>query len=284
LYYNQVSNKVYFLLKGEIIATERQLNLLSIIVDIYVKTGSPVSSGQVLNYHQDINISSATIRYEMVSLEEEGYLYKQDISASRTSARVPTNKAYEYYLENLKTNPSSIKLIQSKLDSIFKQRKDNIDSLLKEALEVINESTNTLTISTDEYITNTIIDIKTYKLSDKAATIVIITSNGEVVNKEIDISKVEFSEFETVINIFSKRLINTPINDIKNNSISLKEILEFKVKGLEYEFQTIINEMFAQIVRLNTKFTGMNSLISAENIDAQTQIKTIFKMIENNSI
>jgi len=220
----------------------------------------------------------------MVSLEKEGYLYKQDISASRTSGRVPTNKAYEHYLENLQTNPSSIKLIQVKLDDIFERRKGDIDALLKESLEVINDSTSTLTISTDESVTNTLMDIKTYKLSEKKATIVIITSNGEVTNREVDISQMAFTEFETIVKLFSKRLIGTPISDIQNNSNSLKQVLEFQVKGLEGKFQEIINEMFAQIVRLNSKFTGMNSLISSNNLDAQTQIKTIFKMIENNSI
>ncbi len=265
-------------------ATERQLNILNEIVDIYVKNGEPVSSAQVLEKINNIKISSATIRNEMVVLDEEGYLYKLDEKFSRTSGRIPSNKAYEHYLKYIKTNPRSILTIKKKLDEILKKRKDNIDILLEEALELINESTNTLTISVDNSFSNKLIDIKIYKITSDKAMLIIISSNGEVIKKELDLNKNTFKDFETVVNLLAKRLINIPIDDLEKNSNLLKEVISLKINGIEDKFQEIIKTMFSKIINQNSKYTGMNNLISKENSNIEKQIKSIFKMIENNSI
>jgi len=265
-------------------ATNRQFNLLNLIVDIYVKNGEPVSSAQVVKKIDGIKISGATTRYEMVSLEKEGYLYKLDENSSRTSGRIPTNKAYDYYLKYIKTNPKSILKIKKKLDLILKKRKDDIDKLLEEALEVINEATNTLTISLNNLSSNILLDIKIYKTEENKAMLIIITSNGEVIKREIDLTKNSFEEFQSVVDLLAKRLINIPIGDLEKNSQLLKEVISLKVKGIEDKFQEIIKTMFSKIVYQNEKYTGMNNLISKDNLNIESQIKTIFKMIENNSI
>ena len=53
--------------------TERQKNILKFIVEEYVKTVNPVSSSKIC---KSLNCSSATIRNEMVILEDLGYLEK----------------------------------------------------------------------------------------------------------------------------------------------------------------------------------------------------------------
>jgi len=75
---------------------DRQKQLLSAIVELYTKTAVPVGS-QALLEHYDFGVSSATLRNDMVMLEEEGYLYQPHVSAGR----IPTDQGYRLYVEEM---------------------------------------------------------------------------------------------------------------------------------------------------------------------------------------
>lgn len=60
--------------------TERKKRVLKAIIEEYINTAEPVSSGAIVeNYISDC--SSATIRNEMVELEQLGYIEKPHTSA-----------------------------------------------------------------------------------------------------------------------------------------------------------------------------------------------------------
>ncbi len=73
----------------------RQSQILRLLVDEYVQTAEPVSS-QYLCARHHLDCSPATVRNDMMALEEEGYLY----SPHTSSGRVPTEEGYRYYLAN----------------------------------------------------------------------------------------------------------------------------------------------------------------------------------------
>ncbi len=264
-------------------ATQRQLELLNYIVELYVRTGESVSSGSLLDNYKDLKLSSATIRNEMVELENDGYIIKLDSSSSRTSGRLPTNKGYEYYLTNIRTNPDSIISIKSKLDKVLKNRKDNIDVVLNAAMELINSSTNTLTLSNDDISTEELTDINCYPSNLNKAIVIIVTNGGKVINKEFELNDINYDDFEKSIKTFAERLRGIKITELDSNISSLNEILSIQMQGMEDKFQDLIKLMFSKLTA-NKHYSGMNNLVLANDLDIKTQIKAIFEMIENNSI
>ncbi len=74
--------------------TDRQATILAAIVEQYAEVASPVGSSLMAKV---FNVSSATIRAEMAELERLGYIYQPHTSAGR----VPTDKGYRYYVNNL---------------------------------------------------------------------------------------------------------------------------------------------------------------------------------------
>lgn len=76
--------------------TDRQLLILQVIIDDFIRSGQPVGSRTLSKKHQ-IAFSSATIRNEMADLEELGYIEKTHVS----SGRVPSEKGYRYYVDHL---------------------------------------------------------------------------------------------------------------------------------------------------------------------------------------
>ncbi len=265
-------------------ATERQLELLNLIVADFVKTGEPVSSNALLEQHDNLKLSSATIRNEMVELEKDGYISKLDSSSSRTSGRMPTKKGYEHYLSTIKNNPDSIISIKSKLDKVLSDRTGNIEKVLSDAMELINESTNTLTITKDNNSSETITDINCYPVGEDRAVIIVVTSTGNVINNETLLKDITYKDFSKAINTFGKRLKHTALSELNDTINNIGEIVEIEIKALEDKFQEVIKLLINKIMNSSSKYQGMNSLITADTLDVKTQVKAIFKMIENNSI
>lgn len=76
--------------------SNRQQKLIEFIIRQHVKTGEPVSSEAICT-KGGFDVSSATIRAEMVALEEMGYLTQPHTSAGR----VPTDKAYRFFVNRI---------------------------------------------------------------------------------------------------------------------------------------------------------------------------------------
>ncbi|MDN5951494.1 MAG: heat-inducible transcriptional repressor HrcA, partial [Loigolactobacillus coryniformis] len=67
--------------------TKRQLVILKEIVRLYTESGQPVGSKKLLD-QLPMHVSSATVRNEMVRLEDMGLIEKMHLS----SGRVPSTK------------------------------------------------------------------------------------------------------------------------------------------------------------------------------------------------
>ena len=79
--------------------SERQEKILLALIKEYVKTAQPLSSSFLVEKY-NLGISSATARNDMAELEEDGYIFQPHTSAGR----IPTDKAYAYYVENYLLN------------------------------------------------------------------------------------------------------------------------------------------------------------------------------------
>lgn len=74
---------------------ERKLQLMTKVVDAYISTAHPIGS-QVLVRRYRLSWSTATIRNDLSTLEEEGYMFQPHTSAGR----VPTHRGYQLYLDH----------------------------------------------------------------------------------------------------------------------------------------------------------------------------------------
>ncbi len=91
---------------------KRQQNLLKIIIKEYIKTAEPISSGLLVKKFK-LPYSPATVRNELVKLEEEGFIHQPHTSAGR----VPTEKAYQFYVENFLSAKKPVMQIEAKQDN-----------------------------------------------------------------------------------------------------------------------------------------------------------------------
>lgn len=104
------------------VISSRQADILEKITREYIKSAKPVSS-QLLEKKYSFDVCPATIRNEMQKLTDEKYLFQPHTSAGR----VPTDKGYRFFVDNLqeepKTNVFDTSLVEKILASgnIFEQ-------------------------------------------------------------------------------------------------------------------------------------------------------------------
>ena len=103
--------------------TERQIEILDRVIREYIRTAQPISS-QSLKDKKRIGVSSATIRNEMQELSDQGYLFQPHTS----SGRVPTDKGYRFFVDNLFENE-------------IKETKVEMENCFKDALRFANQLT-----------------------------------------------------------------------------------------------------------------------------------------------
>ncbi|TXH06820.1 MAG: hypothetical protein E6R05_01075 [Candidatus Moraniibacteriota bacterium] len=93
---------------------DRQREVLAAIIELYTKTAEPVGSEALLERHH-FPVSSATLRNDMLALEEEGYLYQPHTSAGR----IPTDLGYRFYVEEMMGDKPLSKRDQLRLQEEF---------------------------------------------------------------------------------------------------------------------------------------------------------------------
>jgi heat-inducible transcriptional repressor len=117
--------------------TERQEKILELIVKDYVKNSKPVSSKSLVQ--KKLGLSSATLRNEMMELEQSGYLNQPHTSAGR----VPTEKAYRFFINlSEKKTEVPVRIDEQSSEDIFEQ---HFNYLFKE----IGEETTQVFIGKD---------------------------------------------------------------------------------------------------------------------------------------
>lgn len=122
--------------------TERQEIILGAVIQEYIEFAIPVSSGLLVEKY-DFGLSPATLRAEMMGLEEEGYLYQPHTSAGR----IPTDEGFRYFVDCLmKEKPLSLKEQKILQLEILKLKAQN-KMLARTTAKLLSSMSDSLAIS-----------------------------------------------------------------------------------------------------------------------------------------
>jgi heat-inducible transcriptional repressor len=112
--------------------TERQKILLTLVIHDYIKTAQPVGSIHLVENYK-LNMSSATVRNEMVALTEMGYLRQPHTSAGR----VPSEEGYRYFVSRLMNQSELPANTRRTISHQFYQSPQDVEQWLKLAASVL---------------------------------------------------------------------------------------------------------------------------------------------------
>jgi heat-inducible transcriptional repressor len=168
---------------------ERQAAILEAVVTEYIGSAEPVGSSHVANA-PGVQVSSATVRSEMVALERDGYLVQPHTSAGR----IPTDKGYRFFVDHL-TQPGILGPTQHKqVSSFFEQVHGEMEHMLERATGLLTELTSYAAVVVGpSHDSANIRSVQVVGLAPRVALLVVVLSDGAVEKRTIDL-EVEVSD------------------------------------------------------------------------------------------
>ena len=123
--------------------SERERDILRILIDHYVATAEPVGS-RVLANRYPLGLSPATIRNTMQDLEEMGLIQQPHTSAGR----IPTDNGYRTYVDRLiESKPISEKLARKLREDLVADHKRAVDDILEQTAHVLASVTSQIGVT-----------------------------------------------------------------------------------------------------------------------------------------
>ncbi len=247
--------------------------ILKLIVEDFIKTAIPVGSNYLINKY-NLPYSSATVRNEMASLEEDGLIEKTHTS----SGRVPSTLGYKYYVNNLKSNSVDSKL-KNELKVVFDNTK-SVEDVLGESCKVLSNMTNLVSVylgpnSNKERL----ISVQLIPISKTSATAIFVTDRGYVENKTFIFDKnVNLDDLSKSIKLINDRITGTYISELPDKLESIKPLLKDYINDYTYIFNSIAKAFF-EFASERSEFYGENNLISQPEFkDNPEELKKIFDL------
>jgi heat-inducible transcriptional repressor len=162
----------------------RQREILGAVVDTYLESLEPVASRSVKKRLRT-PWSTATIRNEMMELEEQGYLEQPHTS----SGRIPTTKAIRFWLEEIAIPEDPPPQFQKELRQMLKGARDP-HTLLETVGERLSESLQEIVfLAMPHYEDLTLKRAELILLDEERVLFVWITGSGIVLHRVYDRKK-----------------------------------------------------------------------------------------------
>lgn len=158
----------------------RKAAILEAVVAEHIDTAQPVGSSAVAaGAHFDV--SSATVRSEMVALERDGYLAQPHTSAGR----IPTDKGYRYFVDHLKSGVLG-SVQQQQVKDFFAGVRGEVEDVLEQTSTLLSQMTSyTSVVVGAGHSHASILSTQLVNLDARHHLLVTVFSDGSVVKHSI---------------------------------------------------------------------------------------------------
>jgi len=155
---------------------DRQRELLRAVIREFIATAEPVASGTLVRRY-GLDVSSATVRNELASLEELGLLSHPHTSAGR----VPTDLGYRFFIENLMPRTGLLPDEQLTVSHQFQQALTNTAEWMRLATSTLARLTAEAAIVTRPATSHVALKhVEAVPISERRALLVAVLDGGGV--------------------------------------------------------------------------------------------------------
>ena len=264
---------------------ERQEALLKEIVEVYIQTFKPVSSKSLVD---KFHCSSATIRNDMALLEDKGFIEKEHTS----SGRIPSEKGYKYYVNNLMQPKELTGEDVLKLQTILSNNNLVVSDAVTKCMEIISDITHyTSVVIGPSKSQNTLKQISIIPLdnvdesdAEKRVVAVLVTNRGYVANKQVNIPEnINLKELIKTSEIINKALVGTPLDKVSER---LELEIKPKIKDIIERYEEVchfFSNAFQDFTMNNADvfFSGKTNILDLPEYNEPDKIKDIIAKLED---
>ena len=256
---------------------EREIKILSFIIDVYIQTGEPVGS-RVLSKTDGIGLSPATLRNVMSDLTEKGLISQPHTSAGRT----PTDLGYRLYVGSLKEKTKSNKNVLSSIQNQFAGFPHKLEDKLRETIHMLANMTQLTGLATTPRPAYSRLKVVKFLCIDEEQVLAILVSQAGMVSHKSIITKESFNQesLNKVSDYLNSKFFNKTFQDIRENlMIALQDSEE------------PLNNDLAKTIRLSKKvfdltdsgdlyLYGQTNMFEFPEFENKTSLMNLYQVLE----
>ncbi len=260
--------------------TDRQKKLLKLIVENYIKSAKPVSSNALC---RKLKCSSATVRNEMAYLENAGFIQKMHTS----SGRVPSDKGYRYYVDNIMKPEELSDEEVIRLEQIFSNNALVLSDAISKSMDIVSEITHYTAVvlgkSSDD---NKIAKVEVVPIGSGKVIALIITDKGHVENRYISIDpNISEEEVKQTVEIINKLIAGVPISEVPQAlEFGVKPVIAKYVRRHEDLYNAFYNAFANFGPRTNLYVRGAGNLLKEPEFNDVDKVRSLLDKFDDASL
>lgn len=261
---------------------KRKVKILKAIIASYIDNAEAVGS-RTISKKYELGVSPATIRNEMSDLEEMGFL----IQPHASSGRIPTDKAYRYYVDDLwKKVQSSNNPNIDQLRNIIEDKANEMDSVFKNSVRILSQFTKyTSFIVAPQLKQSAIKRIQLVPITDRKILLVLILQNNIVkqVNLRLN-SPIPFDQMDKISASLSERLYGFKLEDIDTIKESLiEQLYHIRESGSEslYELLPFLVDQLGKLESINVYSDGLTNILDLPEYNDVVKAREFISFVED---
>ncbi|MDP1808242.1 MAG: heat-inducible transcriptional repressor HrcA [Actinomycetota bacterium] len=257
---------------------ERKRHILSALIKDFVTTAEPVGSKRLVERYA-LQISPATVRNELATLEELGYISQPHTSAGR----VPTDLGYRFYVDQLSKVSTPMENDFAEVKEFYSRLNHEIGLLMRETSHLLSELTHCAAlVYAPDIRKERIKHIDLVGLEGRGALIVVITSNGSVSKQVFDCPGViEAETLKKLEAILNRSLADQPVDDISSANL-IAAGLTGAESGLLKQVKAHIVESLAKKLTERVYYDGAAFLLARPEVSAVRRAHEVIGLLEQN--
>ena len=244
----------------------RKQQIVSAIVDAYIRTGEPIGS-KALVVALDQAVSSATIRNDMADLAAAGFLAQPHTSAGR----IPTAKAFRFYLDRLLAYRPLSETSKQEIDEVLGAVAGDPEKVIAAASELLAHETGVAAVAaTPDQTLTCIRRIELIAVGERSAAILLMTDNGNLHSRVCRLD----TGCEAAVLSEIAALLNTEFAGQTLSAIGMAEAQRLFVKlggfGLAYApLTTAFLELVSESAEADIRLSGQLNLLQHPGYPAE---------------
>lgn len=259
--------------------SDRRQRVLAALIEEYVARALPVGS-RTLTERYCLGVSSATVRNELSLLEEEGYITQPHTSAGR----IPTDSGYRAFVDELLGGELADEQPDQQVVDQIRSSAQELDDLMAETSAALTRLTDCLAVVLPpSAMALRIRQISLVSLTMRRVLMVIVTEDGQVLNRSIDFAdEITPDELMHVQNMFNTTFTGKSLVEIKDNQQAEA------VRALKDPLaQVLLGELFTCMREGDSERThqwGVSALLSKPEFSSPQRFLPMLQMLEDDTV
>ena len=255
---------------------DRKLEVLRAIVEDFVATQEPVGSKNLAERHS-LGVSPATVRNDMASLEDEGYLTQPHTSAGR----IPTDKGYRLFVDRLSAvkplSGAERRAIQSFLEGAV-----DLDDVVRRSVRLLAQLTRHVAVVQYPSLQRSRVrHVELVQLQATRLLLVFITDLGRVEQRIVETSdRLTDDQVGELRSLLNSSLAGASLTEVPSLLVDLPDHVDPRLRGVLTAIITVAVEALVDRPEERVMLAGTANLARSAALDFPGTIRPVLEALE----